>query len=918
MKHIKTILIPVLFFLLFACQKPEKKYFIGISQCSDDEWRQKMNTEMQHEAMFQEGVSLTIKTVTDNTEKQIADIQSFIDSKVDLIIVTPNQTAPVTPVIEKAYFAGIPVILVDRKISSENYTAYIGANNLQIGEEVGNYVVKLLNGKGNIVEIRGLEDSSPDEERHNGFISVIDRYPAIKLLSSKHGAWLKDVAEKKMDEILECHEDIDLVYALNDRMAAGAYNAAARHGKADKIAFIGIDALPGNGNGIEQVLEGKLKASFIYPTSGDEIIQLAVNILQQKPYKKNNTLYTNVVDEANARVLKLQTDAIIEQEKKIDLLDKQIDYYLSRHAAQRNMLFSVIAIVIVFIGLFILIYKAYRTKNRLNLELKKRNDEINQQKELLEQQRDQLILLSKQLEEATHAKLVFFTNISHEFRTPLTLISCPVSSLLSEKSLPVEHRRLLTLVQKNVGILLKLIDQIIDFRKYENGKLKLQLNESNLYRQMEEWNESFKELTKEKHLHFEFNAVSDEFSMVYDLAKMERIYFNLLSNAYKFTPEKGFISVNMDKISRANGNFAVIRISNSGKGIAKQDILNIFERFYQVDSQAAGSGIGLALVKSLVELHRGDIQIESDDCSGMTTFTVTIPFTQNAATLQENTFVPHAIEHRFGEMKDTHKIDHTLDYETDTKKESVLVIDDNPDIRSYIKTVLQNNYTVIEAEDGAEGFQNAVKYVPDIIVCDVMMPPPDGLELCRQLKREIATSHIPVILLTACSLDEQRITGFESGADDYVSKPFNSFLLEARIHNLIENRKHLKELFRQNLFLSDNKEILKDVDKQFMEKLKTLIEKDLSDANLNVEDLAAETGLSRTQLYRKVKQLSGYSPNELLKVIRLKRAFVLLSSSELNISEIAYDTGFTSPSYFAKCFKEYYNESPTGYLKRIR
>jgi ABC-type sugar transport system substrate-binding protein/DNA-binding response OmpR family regulator/nitrogen-specific signal transduction histidine kinase len=904
--------------LFFACQKPEKKYIIGVSQCSDDEWRRKMNTEMQHEAMFQEGVSLTIKTVTDDTEKQISDIQSFIDSKVDLIIVTPNQTAPVTPVIEKAYFAGIPVILVDRKISSENYTAYIAANNVQIGEEVGNYVVKLLNGKGNIVEIRGLEDSSPDEERHNGFINVINKYPEIKILCSAHGAWLKDVAEKKMDEILKRHEDIDLVYALNDRMATGAYNAAVRHRKADRISFIGIDALPGKGNGIEQVIEGKLKASFIYPTSGDKIIQLAVNILQQKPYDRNNTLYTNVVDETNARVLKRQTDAIIEQENKINLLDKQIDDYLSRNVAQRNLLLSAVVTVIIFIGLFILIYKAYRTKHRLNLELKRRNDEINQQNDLLEQQRDQLILLSKQLEEATHAKLVFFTNISHEFKTPLTLISCPVSSLLSEKSLSVEHRRLLTLIRKNVEILLKLIDQIIDFRKYENGKLKLQLNENNLYRQMEEWNESFMELAKEKRLHFEFNAVSDKFSMVYDLAKMERIYLNLLSNAYKFTPEKGFISVTLDKITLATGNFAVIRISNSGKGIAKQDIQKIFERFYQVNSHVAGSGIGLALVKSLVELHQGDIRVESDDYSGMTTFTVTIPFTQDAVTMQENTLVPHAAERRFGEMKEIWNKDNIFDNETGTNKESILVIDDNPDIRSYIKTVLQNNYTIIEAGDGADGFQKAVKYVPDIIVSDVMMPPPDGLELCRQLKQEISTSHIPVILLTACSLDEQRIIGFESGADDYVSKPFNLSLFEVRIRNLIENRKHLKELFQQNLFLGDNREILNDVEKRFMEKFKRLIEKDLSNTNLNVEDLAAETGLSRTQLYRKVKQLSGYSPNELLKIIRLKRALVLLSSSELNISEIAYDTGFTSPSYFAKCFKEYYNESPTDYLKRIR
>jgi ABC-type sugar transport system substrate-binding protein len=307
--------------LFVSCQQKQETFTIGFSQCSDDEWRRKMNTEMRHEAMLHPDISLEIKSVTDDTEKQIEDIQYFIDRKVDLIIVSPNKAAPVTPIVEKACHAGIPVILVDRKILSDKYTAFIGADNYQIGKEVGTYIAKLLNGKGTIFEITGLEGSTPTTERHQGFISVLNHYPQINLLASVDGAWLKDVAENKMAEAFDNYPEIDAVYAHNDRMAIGAYNAAIRQEKADKIRFIGIDAIPGKTGGIEQVLENKLKATFVYPTNGEKIIQIAANILNGKPYEKYNTLYTHVVDESNARILKLQTDAIIEQEDKISFLN---------------------------------------------------------------------------------------------------------------------------------------------------------------------------------------------------------------------------------------------------------------------------------------------------------------------------------------------------------------------------------------------------------------------------------------------------------------------------------------------------------------------------------------------------------------------------------------------------------------------
>lgn len=919
--HTLLILIVGLLFgwLTTSCRQHPPRYVIGVSQCSDDEWRRKMNTEMQHEAVLHPGVSLEIKTVVDDTEQQIHDIQEFIDRKVDLIVVSPNKAAPITPVVEKAYRAGIPVILVDRKILSDQYTAFIGADNYQIGEEVGRYVVKLLEGKGHIVEIRGLEGSTPATERHQGFFSVIDDFPDIKLTCASDGAWLKDVAESKMDEALVRCREIDLVFAHNDRMALGAYHAANRRDRDGAIYFIGIDALPGHGGGIEMVLENKLKASFIYPTSGDKIIQLALDILLGKPYEKNNLLYTNIVDETNAKVLKLQTDVIIEQENKINLLNNRVNTYVSQYTTQRYLLFGTVFVVLLFVIFLVFLFRAYHSKNRLNKELEKRNREINEQKDLLEQQRDQLIILSKQLEEATHAKLVFFTNISHEFRTPLALISGPVSSLLSDENISADQRRLLTLIKKNVGILLKLIDQIVDFRKYENGKLRLVLGQNDLKQQFVEWNESFLEIAKKRRLTFYYHILPHtEFWMAIDLEKIERIYFNLLSNAFKFTPEKGCISITLDKQHREDTDYAVIRVSNSGKGISEEDIRHIFERFYQVDSRLAGSGIGLALVKAMVELHNGHIRVSSEP-DGYTVFTVMIPFRQNENPEEVTAFTssPVLISDQLENDVCVSKSDFPEEC-PGKNNESVLIVDDNPDICSYMKTILHEKYTIIDANDGEEGFRKAVRYMPDIVVSDVMMPKTDGIELCRKLKEELSTCHIPVILLTACSLDEQRITGFRNGADDYISKPFNSDVLKIRIANLIETRKRLKGLFRESLFSGETEAVLNEVDKSFLGKLRKMIEDHLSDPGLNVEDMGQCIGLSRTQLYRKVKSLTNYSPNELLRIIRLRKAHDLLSTSELTVSEITYDVGFSSPSYFTKCFREYYNESPTDYLKRVR
>ncbi len=906
MKNYLLLSILCLAGILMSCTQKHTRYRIGVSQCSDDEWRHKMNNEIVREALFYDGVEVEIRTAKDNNRNQIADIKYFIDKKVDLLIVAPNEAAAITPVVEKAYRQGIPVVVIDRKILSDKYTAFVGADNYEIGKDVGQYILNRLHGKGKVLEITGLEGSTPAMERHKGLTDVLKEEPGIEITASVDGAWLQSVAGEKMDSVFQTNKNIDLVFAQNDRMAIGAYLSARQQQLEKEMLFVGIDALPGKEYGVEQIINGVLDATFIYPTGGDKVVQVAMDILEKRPYERDTKLSTALVDKTNARVMQLQTDHITEQDGKIERLNNQVNEYLSRYSAQTMFLYACLIILLLFAALLAIIVRAYWTKNRMNMELSR-------QKKKLEEQRDQLISLSKQLEEATHAKLVFFTNVSHDFRTPLTLVADPVEQLLEDKALTPRQQSLLKVVHKNVHILLRLVNQILDFRKYENDKLELVRANMNLRVQLQEWSHSFQTLALKKHIHFvlEVNDDRADYLMAVDAEKMERVYFNLLSNAFKFTPENGTITVTLSTLTKEEGGrYARLVVADTGSGISVQHIRHIFDRFYQIDVNHAGSGIGLALAKAFVELHGGEITVDSVEGKG-TVFTVDIPMTAveepSADLVQEPRITQQTVVEELEDMETEEQI-------PDENKECILIIDDNADVRDYVKSLLKEEYTVIEAPDGRAGLKKAMKYVPDAIICDVMMPVMDGLECCRKLKTELQTSHIPVMLLTACSLDEQRIQGFECGADSYISKPFNSKLLLVRLRNLMDNHKRLKQFFGDKTTLS--KEPVSDVDKGFVDRFRELIEENLADSELSVEDLGSKMGLSRVQLYRKIKALTNYSPNELVRIARLKKAASLLASSEKTISEITYEVGFTSPSYFTKCYKDYFGESPTDFLKR--
>lgn len=906
----------LLILVLFAACNKKKTYLIGVSQCSIDEWRDKQNREMESEAFYY-GMDIRILSVKDDSRKQVQDIHRLINEGVDLLVISPNSEAELTPVIEDAYDKGIPVILMERKINSNKYTAFIGADSYKIGREAGKYIGYLLNGKGNVLEVQGLKGSTSANERHKGFVEALKEFPAIKYVGSVYAQWYEQEANVKMDSVWKRYTDIDAVFAQNDRMAKGVYRSAFHNHRNGNLKLVGIDGLSGSGFGVDEVMKKHLTATFIYPTDGDKVIELAMKILNKKPYPRNTELSTAVINEDNVHLIDYENKQLVAQEERIKILNGRIDNYFSILNRQEIIFWSLGFVLLTSITFLVFMIKAYRAKDKLNKLEQEQTKKLLWQKKEVEQQRDQLAKMSKKLEQATHAKLIFFTNVSHDFRTPLTLISSPVEELLEDKTLSGRQHYLLSIVYKNVKILLQLINELLDFRRYENGKMEMNFTTIPLVASVTDWSKSFVVQAQKQHVHFtiENYLPGKDMNIVADADKLERILFNLLSNAFKFTPANGTVSIRLffDKE-------VLIKVYDSGKSIPEDKLPRIFDRFFTESVHHNGSGIGLALTKTFVELHKGTISVESEEGKGCT-FIVKLPVSQGICQPKpvESGKAASSVDATVNQVLEREDVSplhngQEIPFSEQSDKSSLLVIDDNEDICHYLQDSLGDEFQVRYACNGQDGLRLAARLVPDLIICDVMMPGMDGFACCKQLKSEVQTSHIPVILLTACSLDEQRVKGFNCGADSYISKPFDLKVLKARIHNLIESRRKLKASFSTSTGISITKggTAATALDDSFINRLNSLITGRLKDSSFNVDNMAEAMNLSRVQLYRKVKALCNYSPVEILRIMRLQKAERLLSSTEMSVSEVAYEVGFTSPSYFTKCYKEYYGSNPTA------
>ena len=713
----------VLIAVLASCSQGGRRYKIGVSQCSEDIWRDKQNAEMRMAAYLHNNVELRFAAAYDSDARQVQQIDSLVATGIDLLIVAPNQIATISPAIDRAYEKGLPVIVFERKTSSQKYTAFMSADNYEMGRVMGEHIARRLQGRGRVMEVMGLKGSSPAIERHKGFMDALALYPDIDVVATLQGDWTEQSAIKAIQEYSGNVENIDFVFGQNDRMAIGARKALTAINPSSSTCYCGIDGLPGEDGGIQLVCDSILDATYIYPTHGDQLLQMAVDILDGKPFEKEVRLMSALVTQENAKVLLMQNEEIVRQTEYLDQLHTLADNYLHQLDTQRLVNLLAIALVVLLGVVALMLYRYHRQKIKLHEERTKMERE----------------------------QLDFYTQAAHELRTPLTLISGPLDQLAQAddiQHLPKESADLLAIVRRNTANLSQLVNKILD-----------------------------------------------------------------------------------------------VQTGHSTDGLTS----------HQIDEMVVSKA-------------------KEEDSDPMAT---------------------------------------QGDLTADADAPTLLVVDDNADIRTYLKTILSKRYKLLEAADGQEGLRLAKEQVPDLIVSDVMMPVMNGLEFCQQIKRDFITSHIPVILLTARALSKHQIEGYESGADAYITKPFLPELLLARISNLLKSRHQLHDLWTGGSKDQKKEEVTQPMKEDaFILRFKAVVEEKMDDSNLSVEDLGTALHLSRVQLYRKVKAITGCSPVDLLRKARLAEALRLLAETNLSVSEIAYKVGFTSPSYFTKCFKDEYGKVP--------
>ena len=913
--------------LSISCQRlSTEKVVIGFSQCVDDDaWRQAMRFEMEKELAFYPEVQFIYRNADGNSQRQIQDIRSLQREGVDLLIISPNEAAPITPVVEELYRTGTPVIVVDRKITSDAYSAYIGADNYEIGRTAGAYAASLLPEGGKVLEVTGLPGSTPAQERHRGFLDALRAFPHIRALDTINGEWERNVAKRKLQDTLASYTAVDLIFAHNDMMALAAYEVLQQSSDLPSVKLLGIDGLSGPGLGIEMVSERILDATFLYPTGGDRAIQVALDILKGRVYQKENILQTTVIDPSNVKMIKLQADKIMSQQHDIVRQQRVIQEQLTVYHSQQTLLYVVIISLVVVMVLGAYALYSLREKQVSNRRLRIQNDKITHQ-------RNQIAQMAQATEAANQAKFTFFTNISHEFRTPLTLILASVEELLeksaSESERSADARQDLLLVRKNASRLLRLINQLLDFRRLEHDEFRVAAIRGNIVAFLQEVVTAFEKTAQRRGIDYQFVASQPVVEICFDATLLDKVFFNLLSNAFKFTPDQGSIKVMIEQNENQDG--VRIRCVDDGQGMSAEQVEHAFNRFYQGQPyQAQGTGLGLSLSKEIVERHGGAIRVDSRPGYG-TCFEITIPAFQRSEAdglpspaqvtlagyshVREADWFPEDRETASAEL--TRAADPPAALAGEPHHDTtVLVVEDNDDLRSFLTRKLQTRYRVIASAEGTAGLAQAFAHVPDLIVCDVMLPGENGLTIARTLKNDLRTSHIPIILLTARATPDQQLEGLRTGADAYVMKPFHPRLLLEQIDKLLWNREQLRQRFASTHPSSEPPTTLPDIDQQFMQRLTALIQQNLAEPSLNVNAIAQEIGLSRVQLYRKVKALLGIGVNDYIKGQRLKKAKTLLLRPDFTIAEVAYAVGFSSPAYFSTVFKAYYQQSPSDFVR---
>ena len=886
MKH-PFLLVWLTLIVLCGCTSSgkQKRHVIGLSQCMlDDAWREAMINDMRIEASNYDDMEIIIKDAQNNNETQIQQIRDLIRQKVDVLIISPYQSEPITAVAEEAYRAGIPTIITDRKVNTDQYTSFVGANNYEIGLAAGNYAANYLPPNAIILEIWGLTQTSPAQERHKGFVDALREREDLSFRKIE-GQWLVDTARMELQK-LEHPEQIDFVYAHNDMMAIAAreYFMAWDSIRGRELRIIGVDAVAGAG--LEAVEDGRINASFLYPTGGEQVIRTAMRIIQGEPVDKFIPLRTAPVDHQSARTLLLQADQLQKYRQRIEAQRSRIDGLSDRFYFLRNSLGVISLLMIGFIALSIYAFYINRKMRQANRKL---------------------ISLNAEMKEVTAQKLQFFTNVSHEVRTPLTLILAPLDRLIiSLRESPYASD--LGLIQKNANRLLRVINQILDFRKVEGKQEKLAVREIDLVPFVGEIKSYFDSMASVRAIAYTFTSSIKQCTLWIDPDLLEKVFVNLLSNAFKFTPEGGSVRIELTE----EEDRVFIQVIDTGSGIQPGNLPHLFDRFYTED-RSMGTGIGLHLVKEYIHMHGGEIRVESEP-GQRTTFTVCLR--KGKAHFEDSDLMETSVSHQAYEASrlddsETHKmLSKTYPY-------TILITEDDDEVRCFLERELSPHFKTRTAANGKDALRVLEEEEISLVVSDVMMPEMNGFELCRMIKSQLPFSHIPVILLTALTDERQRIFGITGGADDYIQKPFHTDYVKIKIIHLLQERQKLRERLleklRDNKLLLSEPEKVESIDDAFLRKFAEQIEAVYADPEYNVEKLSETLGLSRGHLHRKIKELTGTAPVEFLRTYRLNKATQLLRQNAYTVSEVAYRTGFSSPAYFSKCFKAVYGVTPTEY-----
>ncbi|MEY8781546.1 substrate-binding domain-containing protein [Allomuricauda sp. XS_ASV26] len=916
MKHIRYIFILInisLAFSILSCDRSKdvEKIHIGFSQAmTNDDWRRSMNNSMELQASMNPEIDLQIKDANYDVLTQIKQIDELIADSVDVLIVSPIQSKPITAVVRKAINASIPVLVVDRKTEDQQYTAYLGADNIEIGRNAAKEIIA-SNRKDSIriIEIRGMAGSSPAEERTMGFQQVINQFKNAKIVAKIEGDWEKESIQESLRQLLNNDIKVDYVFAHNDRMAVGAWEVARKLGIENEISFIGVDGLAGTNGGIQAVKDGILKATVLYPTGGDEAIKLALKILDNESIPKNNILSTTIINELNADIMNNQFEKINDQQNQMEEQLAAIKLQEELYYSQNNLLKITMALLAIILSLTV--YSVYSI-----FAIRKKNRQLELTNEKVTVQRNQIEKIAKEIKISNEAKLNFFTGLSHEFKTPLTLILSSIESIsdyAKEKGSRMGNE--IELIHNNSNRLLRLINQLLDFRKIEDRNFNLKASKTNLYNFSKLIFQDFEREAMKRNIDFKLTSNNESLDIFIDRNLMDKVYFNLLSNAFKFTPDNGKIGVYIKDDESAN--IVKIHFKDTGIGIPSNEIDGVFQAFFKgSNNRKNSSGIGLHLSKEFVEMHKGNIEVES--LHG-TEFIVSLY--KGQAHLDESEIISEQdlVDSNIIDFSSDQLIDDNYLIEAPSKnkeKYSVLIIEDNKDLSLFLKNKLQLEYD-IHLSEGTDAIEKAFETIPDIILCDINLPDKDGFEICEILKKDLRTSHIPTVILTALGNKESYIKGLQSGADLYLTKPFSYSILIQSIKSLLYNREKLRYYFTSNIHKIEEINSFGDIEQKFISQLNTLINDNLGNSDYSVENLAENLTISRVQLYRKVKAIMGISISDYIGNIRLEKAKTMLENGSLTVSEIAYANGFSSPNYFSTAFKNKYGISPAAFRKSV-